>query len=148
MLTKEVAAMPVAVGQSTRLTKMVTRHDVALYAQMSGDTNPLHTDEEYAGRSRFGRLTVQGGVTVGLLHALINQLPGPGSVFMSQNLTYRAPAYVGEQLTAHAVVTEVHQTKPVCRMKMWVENDIGMTVLDADCWVYMLGDEMPDSPQA
>lgn len=120
----------------------MTRQDVALYAEMCGDHNPLHTDEAYAAATRFGRLTVQGGLTVGLLHALISeQLPGPGSVFMSQNLTYRAPVYVGEKVTAHAVVTEVHDVKPVCRLRMWVENDEGITSLEADCWVYVLGPE-------
>lgn len=141
--------VPVVVGQSARRSQVVTRREVALYKQMSGDANPLHTDAAYAARSRFGRLTVQGGVTVGLLHALVSeQLPGPGSVFMSQNLTFRAPAYVGEQLTAHAVVTEVHLTKPVCRLRAWVENEKGINVLEADCWVYMLGDEQADQPEA
>lgn len=76
--------MEITVGQTARREVMVTSEMVAAYAQTAGDYNPLHFDPEFAGRTRFERLIAQGGITTGLLHALVaTDMPGPGTVFMS-----------------------------------------------------------------
>src|SRR6476661_3863910 len=93
------------VGQKARRTQTVTSEDVELYARLTGDRNPLHFDADFAARTRFGRLVAQGGIAAGMLNALVAMdLPGAGTVFMSQSLKYLAPTYLGDTLTAEVEV--------------------------------------------
>jgi acyl dehydratase len=127
------------VGQRARRTKTVTARDVELYTEITGDRNPLHFDVDFAARTKFGRLVAQGGITAGMLNALVAMdLPGPGTVFVSQMLTYHAPAYVGDTLTARVEVVELKPTKPVCQLKFEVVNQNGQRLLDAEAWTYTL----------
>ncbi len=81
------------------------------------------------------RLVVQGGLTTGLLHALAAMdLPGPGTVFLSQHWTFTAPVYIGDTITAHAEVISVHQTKPVIGLRVRVERQTGETVFEGEAW--------------
>ena len=92
------------IGDVARRTRQVRQEDIELFAAMTGDRNPVHFDAELAARSRFGGIVVQGGVTSGLLNALVAQdLPGPGSVFLHTDWNYRAPVRPGDVLTAEAV---------------------------------------------
>ena len=92
-------------GQTARRSLTLTAEHVRLYSEITGDRNPLHYDEAFTARTRFGRLLVQGGLTTGLLHALVAMdLPGPGSVFMSQNWTFTGPVFIGDTITAEARV--------------------------------------------
>jgi 3-hydroxybutyryl-CoA dehydratase len=78
----------------------VTQDAVEAYAGITGDYNPLHFDEAFTSKTRFGRLIAQGGLATGLLHALVAMdLPGPGSVFMSQSWSFPRPVYIGDTLT-------------------------------------------------
>jgi hypothetical protein len=73
---------------------LVTDEHIELFAQLSGDRNPLHFDEDFARKTKFGRRVVHGGVTAAILNALVAEdLPGPGSVFMEQHLKYTAPVH-------------------------------------------------------
>jgi acyl dehydratase len=127
------------VGQRARRTKTVTAHDVELYAEVTGDLNPLHFDPEFAARTRFGRLVAQGGITAGMLNALVAMdLPGPGTVFMSQSLRYLAPTYLGDTLTAEVEILSVKPDKPVCQLKATITNQDGTVVLEGECWTYTL----------
>lgn len=131
--------MQLRVGQTARLTKTVTDADLRLYAEITGDYNPLHFSDEFAARTRFGRRVAQGGIAAGLLNALVAmELPGPGTVFMSQSLTYRRPAYVGDTLTATVEILALKADKPVCHLAFAVTNQNGETVLDAEAWTYTL----------
>jgi len=104
---------------------------------MSGDYNPLHFDEAFAAGTKFGRLVVQGGLTTGLLHALVAMdLPGPGSVFLNQNWKFTAPVYIGDTITAEAEVLSVHPTKPVTELRVEVKRDDGTTVLEGVAWCF------------
>ena len=104
-----------------------------------GDRNPLHFDEAFASGTKFGRLVVQGGLTTGLLHAPVaTDLPGPGSVFLSQDWKFTAPVYIGDTITAEAEVLSVHATKPVCRLRVRVTRQTGETVLEGEAWCYTL----------
>ena len=126
-------------GQRARRTKTVSARDVELYAEMTGDRNPLHFDADFAGRTRFGRLVAQGGITAGMLNALVAMdLPGPGTVFMSQSLRYLAPTYLGDTLTAEIEVLAVKPDKPVCQLKATITNQDGTVVLEGECWTYTL----------
>lgn len=129
--------MNVHVGQRATRSLTLTADHVRQYAEISGDRNPLHFDEVFAAGTRFGRLLVQGGLTTGLLHALVAMdLPGPGTVFLSQNWTFTAPVFVGDTITAEAEVVHVHRTKPVTRLKVRVTRQTGETVLDGEAWCY------------
>jgi acyl dehydratase len=104
---------------------------------MSGDYNPLHFDEGFATKTKFGRLVVQGGLTTGLLHALVAMdMPGPGTVFLSQNWKFTAPVYIGDTITAEAEVLSVHPSKPVVELRVAVNRDDGTTVLEGVAWCY------------
>jgi acyl dehydratase len=131
--------MTLQVGQRARRSKTVTARDVELYAEITGDRNPLHFDADFAGRTRFGRLVAQGGITAGMLNALVAMdLPGPGTVFMSQSLRYLAPTYLGDTLTAEVEVLAVKPDKPVCQLKATITNQDGTVVLEGECWTYTL----------
>ena len=128
-----------AVGQKARRSKTVTARDVELYAEITGDRNPLHFDTAFAAGTRFGRLVAQGGITSGMLNALVAMdLPGPGTVFMSQTLKYLAPTYLGDTLTAEVEVLAVKPGKPVCQLKATITNQDGTVVLEGECWTYPL----------
>jgi acyl dehydratase len=129
--------MSVAVGQRARRTLTLTADHVATYARLTGDYNPLHFDERFAAATKFGRLVVQGGLTTGLLHALVAMdLPGPGSVFLSQNWRFTAPVFIGDTITAEAEVTSVHEAKPVCSLRIRIARQTGETVLEGEAWCY------------
>jgi acyl dehydratase len=115
----------------------VTAEHVRTFAEMTGDYNPLHFDEEFAGRTKFGRLVVQGGLTTGVLHALVAMdLPGPGTVFLSQNWKFTAPVFIGDTITAEAEVLSLHETKPVSQLGIRIDRQDGETVLEGEAWCY------------
>src|SRR5437763_5600519 len=96
-----VGPLGLRLGQRARRTQTVTAKEVELYAEITGDRNPLHFDPAFAAGTRFGRLVAQGGIAAGMFNALVAMdLPGAGTVFMSQSLKYLAPAYLGDTLTA------------------------------------------------
>ncbi|HET9002113.1 MAG TPA: MaoC family dehydratase [bacterium] len=134
-----IGPLALRVGQSATRTKKVTDDDLRKYAEITGDYNPLHFDNDFAARTRFGRRVAQGGITAGLLNALVAMdLPGPGTVFMSQSLTYRAPVFVGDVLTAKVEVVALKPDKPVCHLTFAISNQRGDVVLEADAWTYTL----------
>jgi acyl dehydratase len=127
-----------SVGQRASRSLKLTAHHVASYAELSGDHNPLHFDESFAlATGKLSGLIVQGGLTTGLLHALVAMdLPGPGSVFLSQNWKFTAPVYIGDTITAEAEVLRVHATKPVYALRVRVTRQTGETVLEGEAWCY------------
>ncbi|MDX1577243.1 MAG: MaoC family dehydratase [Gemmatimonadota bacterium] len=125
------------VGDTASRSLALTAEHVRTFAELTGDRNPLHFDEDFVSKTKFGRLVVQGGLTTGLLHALVAMdLPGPGTVFLSQDWKFTAPVFIGDTITAHAEVTSVHETKPVCRLAIRVERQDGETVLEGEAWCY------------
>ena len=115
----------------------MTGRDIELFTEMTGDRNPLHYDERVAAASRFGGIIVQGGVTSGLLNALVAEdLPGPGSVFLHVDWSFRAPVRPGDEITAEAEVLEVRADKPICRLRTTITNQDGTTVLEGTALVY------------
>jgi acyl dehydratase len=131
--------MSVTVGQHARRSLTLTSDHVQTFASLTGDYNPLHFDADFAGRTKFHGLVVQGGLTTGLLHALVAMdLPGPGSVFLSQNWKFTAPVYIGDTITAEAEVVSVHATKPVTQLRVRVVRQTGDIVLEGEAWCYTL----------
>jgi acyl dehydratase len=134
--------MHVIVGQKATRQITLTADHVRAYAEMTGDYNPLHFDKDFVSRTKFGRLVVQGGLTTGLLHALVAMdMPGPGTVFLSQNWKFIAPVYIGDTITAEAEVLSVHATKPVTQLAIHITRQTGETVLEGEAWCYTLTPE-------
>jgi acyl dehydratase len=125
------------IGQTARRTRTVTARDIELFTEITGDRNPLHYDEEAAEASRFGGIIVQGGVTSGLLNALVAEdLPGPGSVFLHVDWNFRAPVRPGDEITAEAEVIEARADKPICTLRTTITRQDGTVVLDGTALVY------------
>lgn len=125
------------VGDKASRSLTLTAEHVETYARLSGDRNPLHFDEAFAAGTKFGRLVVQGGLTTGLLHALVAMdMPGPGTVFLSQDWKFTAPVYIGDTITAEATVLTVHESKPVTQLAIEVRREDGETVLTGEAWCY------------
>jgi acyl dehydratase len=137
-----VSWTPPAVGVTATWTRTFSAEDVEAFAALSGDRNPLHFDAAFAGRTKVGRLVVQGGLTTGLFNALVaERLPGPGSVFLHQEWDYPAPVYIGDTVTAEAEVIEARADKPITRLRCVARRDDGTEVLRGECLVYtMLSD--------
>jgi acyl dehydratase len=125
------------VGDSATRTRTVRAQDIELFTELTGDRNPVHYDEELAARSRFGGIVVQGGVTSGLLNAVVAEdLPGPGSVFLNVNWNFRVAVRPGDELTARVEVTGVREDKPVSTLAMAITNQDGAVVLDGTAVVW------------
>jgi acyl dehydratase len=129
--------MPLTEGQTARRSATFTAEDVETYSRLTGDRNPLHWDEAFTAATRFKRLLVQGGLTTGVLHALVAMdLPGPGSVFLSHNWRFTNPVYIGDTITAEVEVRSVHATKPVAQLGVRVTRQDGEVVLEGEAWCY------------
>jgi len=125
------------VGDTARRTRRVSRRDIELFTEISGDRNPLHYDEVAARRSRFGGLIVQGGVTSGLLNAIVaEQLPGPGSVFLQVDWKFTAPVRPGDEITAEVEVLSAREDKPITQLRTTVTRQDGVVALDGTATVW------------
>ena len=125
------------VGQIARRTREVAARDIELFTELTGDRNPLHYDEALASRSRFGGIIVQGGVTSGLLNAVVaEELPGPGSVFLHVDWSFRAPVRPGDTITAEVEVLEAREDKPITKLRTTITNQDEVVVLDGEALVW------------
>jgi acyl dehydratase len=128
----------VNVGDTARRSKLISPRDIELFTELTGDRNPLHYDEGAAARSRFGRLIVQGGVTTGLLNAVVAEdLPGPGSVFLHVDWSFRAPVHPGDEITAEVEVLELRKDKPLAKLRTTIVNHDGTVVLEGTALVWI-----------
>jgi acyl dehydratase len=129
--------MKLSVGQKARRSLALTPAHVITFAELTGDYNPLHFDESFVSKTKFQKLVVQGGLTTGLLHALVAMdMPGPGTVFLSQNWKFTAPVFINDTTTAEATVISVHETKPVTQLQIKVTRQNNETVLEGEAWCY------------
>jgi acyl dehydratase len=125
------------VGQTARRTRVVEARDIELFTEITGDRNPLHYDADAAARSRFGGIIVQGGVTSGLLNAVVAEdLPGPGSVFLHVDWSFRAPVRPGDEITAEVEVLEAREDKPLTTLRTTITRDDGTVVLEGTALVW------------
>jgi acyl dehydratase len=120
------------IGARASRTRTVATEDIELFTRITGDRNPLHYDEALARASRFGGIIVQGGITSGLLNAVVAEdLPGPGTVFLSADWRFLAPVRPGDEITATVEVTEVREDKPITKLRTTiVRQGDGTVVLD------------------
>ncbi len=127
------------VGQKAQRSRDVTARDIELFTEISGDRNPLHYDEEAARATRFGGLVVQGGVTSAILNAVVAEdLPGPGTVFLQVNWSFKAPVRPGDTITGEVQVTKVRADKPITELETRVVLADSTVVLDGNAVCYTM----------
>jgi acyl dehydratase len=127
----------VEVGQRAQRQRVVRARDIELFTELTGDRNPLHYDEARASQSRFGGIIVQGGVTSGLLNAVVAEdLPGPGSVFLHVDWSFRAPVRPGDEITAEVEVLEAREDKPIAKLRTTITNQDELVVLEGEALVW------------
>jgi acyl dehydratase len=125
------------IGDTARRTRTVAARDIELFTELTGDRNPLHYDEALASHTRFGGVIVQGGVTSGLLNAVVAEdLPGPGSVFLHVDWRFTAAVRPGDEITAEVEVLEARSDKPIVKLRTTITNQNGTVVLDGSALVY------------
>ncbi|MBL6695559.1 MAG: MaoC family dehydratase [Luminiphilus sp.] len=111
------------VGDSASYSRLVTEREVELFAAVSGDHNPVHLDPEYAATTQFGECIAHGMLTGAFVSAAIAmELPGPGTIYLGQNLQFRAPVLLGDTVTVYLEVIEKHDTKPWLKLSTTVKN--------------------------
>lgn len=122
-----------AVGDSAALAKTIAQDDILLFALLTGDVNPVHLDDAYAERTRFGERIAHGMLSAGLISAVLGtKLPGPGAVYLSQTLKFRAPVTLGDEVTATATVTEQKEGKPIYTLRTVCTKRDGTVVLEGE----------------
>jgi 3-hydroxybutyryl-CoA dehydratase len=118
------------IGQQASFTKTVTESDVTTFAGLIGDFNPLHVDAEYARKSRFGQRVAHGMFTGGLVSAVLgNKLPGPGAIYLSQQLEFLAPVFIGDTITATVEVTAWRPEKRIITLRTDAYNQADKQVV-------------------
>jgi len=111
------------VGEQSSFAKTVTEADITTFAGLIGDFNPIHMDAEYARKSRFGDRVAHGMFTGGLISAVLgNKLPGPGSIYLSQQIEFLAPVYIGDTITATVEVISWRPDKRIITLKTDCHN--------------------------
>ena len=136
------------VGAAAERARMTSMRDVELFSEMTGDMNPLHYDAALAAGTAFGGLIVQGGVTSGLLNAIVAEdLPGPGSVFLSVEWRFVKAVKVGEQITGRVEVTGARDDKPICTLATSVRNERGDACLVGTAVTYTVPLARPATAQ-
>ena len=127
----------IEIGMSASFGKTITDADISMFAGVSGDTCPIHLNEDFAKYTRFGTRIAHGFVSASLLSTLVGcRLPGPGSLYVNQQINFRAPVFLGDTVTARAVVRKLIPEKNFVEMDMTCEVD-GKIVVDglATTWV-------------
>lgn len=101
-----------SVGQSDEFTKTVTEKEIELFAEVSGDNNPVHLDAEYAAGTMFKERIAHGMLSAGFISAVIGtRLPGPGAIYMSQQMRFKAPVKIGDVVTARCTITDINEAR-------------------------------------
>ena len=127
------------VGQKAQRSRLVSSRDIELFTKISGDRNPLHYDEEAAKNTRFGGIVVQGGITSAILNAVVAEdLPGPGTVFLQVNWSFKAPVRPGDTITGEVEVSKVRKDKPITELKTRVWLPDGTVVLEGSAVCYTM----------
>ena len=134
---------PLRIGQRVSTTRVFSMDDVQSFAALSGDANPIHLDPEFARQSIFGRPIVHGLFTTSLFSRLLGEeLPGPGTIYLGQSLSFVRPVFVGDEVTASVEITKIRQDKPIVTLRTTVTTNDGIAV-DGEAVVKVPGPVSP-----
>jgi len=124
------------VGDAAQFSKTLAECDIYLYAGIVGDFNPVHINEHYAQKTYFKTRIAHGLLTAGLVSALLaNKLPGPGTIYLRQEINFRAPATIGDTITAHVEVIEIMPEDHRVRFRTWCTKQDGTLILEGEALV-------------
>jgi 3-hydroxybutyryl-CoA dehydratase len=124
------------IGDQASRKTIITDEMIRLFADLTGDANPVHLDDSYAAGTRFGRRIAHGMIAAGLISAtLANELPGPGTVYLSQALQFKAPVYPGDTITTSVEVKTVRPDKPIVTLGTVCRNQNDVVVLEGEAVV-------------
>ena len=133
--------MSYVVGDSASFAKTITETDITLFAAVSGDTNAVHIDAEFASKTRFGQRIAHGFIAASMIGTVLGtRLPGPGTVYLSQSLKFQAPVFIGETITATATVIKVREDKPIYTLETAATKPDGTVVVSGEAVILYLGD--------
>lgn len=129
------------VGDSVSVSKTITDDDIHRFAEVSGDHNPVHLDDEFARKTRFGRRIAHGMLSAALIsNAIGNRLPGQGALYLGQTLRFTAPVYPGDTVTAKVTITKIREDKPILTLATVCSNQRNETVIEGEATVMLMGD--------
>eukprot|EP01130_Rhizamoeba_saxonica_P004255 TRINITY_DN1744_c1_g1_i2.p1 TRINITY_DN1744_c1_g1~~TRINITY_DN1744_c1_g1_i2.p1 ORF type:complete len:173 (-),score=14.85 TRINITY_DN1744_c1_g1_i2:46-564(-) len=133
----------IEVGSFSSFTKMITEHEILLFAEASGDHNPLHLDEAYAKTTRFKTRIAHGFLTGSLISTVAaSKLPGPGSIYISQTMNFKKPVYINDQITAYVEAVSINNRKRTVSFKTDCLNQHGEVVLEGSAEVLVRKDQL------
>ena len=131
--------MPIlTVGQKATRTQTITDEMIRTFAALTGDSNPVHLDDAFAATTRFGRRIAHGMLAASLISAaLANDLPGPGTVYLSQSIQFKAPVFPGDTITAIIEVKSIRNDKPIAILTTICVNQENVTIIEGEAAVLM-----------
>src|SRR4051794_7313327 len=133
--------MKIQVGDTAEYSKTISDTDVRAFATLTGDHNPVHLDEDYARDTRFGRRIAHGMLTASLISSVIaNELPGEGTIYLSQTLQFVAPVYLDDTVTARVTVLKIREDKPIATLETVCVNQHGETLVKGEATVLLTAD--------
>ncbi len=128
--------MTISTGDSAEREYTVTDAMIRAFAEASGDNNPLHLDDEYAATTAFGRRIAHGMLTASFISAVLaNDLPGEGTIYLGQDVKFKAPVFIDDTITARVEVTAYREDKRITTLKTTCTNQAGATVLEGEAVV-------------
>ena len=128
--------MKLTAGDTAEITRTITESDIEAFADVTGDRNPVHLDDDFAKNTRFGRRIAHGMLTASLISSVLaNHLPGEGSVYLGQTLQFVAPVFPGDEVTARVTVIEVRENRPIVKLETVCVNQRGETVVRGEATV-------------
>ena len=123
----------IKVGDSASITKSFSDEDVRKFAEISGDKNPVHLDDEYAAQTQFKKRLVHGMLATSLISAILGtELPGEGSIYLGQSISFRAPVFIGDTVTATVTVIKVREDKPIITLETVCKNQDDVVVIEGE----------------
>lgn len=123
-------------GDSATYSKTITDDDIRAFADLAGDYNSAHLDDEYSRKTRFGRRVAHGMLSASLISTVIGtQLPGSGTIYLSQSFKFVAPVFPGDTVTAKATVKAIRDDKPIVTLETVCTNQRGETVITGEAVV-------------
>lgn len=123
-------------GTTASRTRTISDEDVRLFAQVSGDTNSIHLDEGYAASTPFGRRVAHGMLTASLISAVIgNDLPGVGTIYLGQDLKFKAPVFIGDEVTATVEIVKFREDKRIMTLRTVCTKADGTVVIEGEAVV-------------
>jgi len=135
---KEKDLKEINIGDKADFTKTISETDIYLYAGITGDFNPLHINEEYSKKTIFKKRIAHGMLIAGLMSGVLaNQLPGPGSIYLSQTINFMAPVRIGDTITAEAEVVEKDMQKRIVKLKTVCKNQEGVQVIKGEASIML-----------